>query len=86
MHIFFLPKGQKTIHILKQVVRIEKINLFKEDTVAINLKKSRRKSRFVWEPLRGIASLRINLSLKTVQLSPPIFGHFCEYIILLFCP
>ena len=36
--------------------------------------------------LRGIASLRINISLKTVQLPPPIFGHFCEYIILLFCP
>ena len=30
--------------------------------------------------IRNIASLRINLSLKTVQLSPPIFGHFCEYI------
>ena len=24
------------------------------------------------------ASFHINLSLKTVQLSPPIFGHFCE--------
>ena len=36
--------------------------------------------------LRDIASLRINLSLKTVQLSPLIFGQFCEYIILLFCP
>ena len=37
---------------------------------------------FIW----GIASLRINISLKTVQLSPPIIGTFCEYIIFLFCP
>ena len=43
-------------------------------------------SAYVYKVLEGIASLRINLSLKTVQLSPPIFGHFCEYIILLFCP
>ena len=28
--------------------------------------------------LRDIASLRINLSLNTVQLSPPMFGQFCE--------
>ena len=28
--------------------------------------------------LRDIASLHINLSLKTVQLSPPMFGQFCE--------
>ena len=28
--------------------------------------------------LRDIASLHINLCLKTVQLSPPIFGHFCQ--------
>ena len=28
--------------------------------------------------LGDIASLRINLSLKTVQLSPPMFGQFSE--------
>ena len=28
--------------------------------------------------LRDIASLRINLSLNTVQLSPPMFDQFCE--------
>ena len=38
------------------------------------------KSQFckILEVLGDIASLRINLSLKTVQLSPHIFGHFCE--------
>ena len=36
--------------------------------------------------LRDIASLRINLSLKTVQFSRPIFGHFCEKIIISFSP
>ena len=30
------------------------------------------------ESIRDIASLRINLSLKTVQLSPPMFNKFCE--------
>ena len=33
---------------------------------------------------RDIASLGINLSLKTVQLSPPIFGKFCKKK-LIFC-
>ena len=28
--------------------------------------------------VKDIASLRINLRLKTVQLSSPTFGHFCE--------
>ena len=28
--------------------------------------------------IRDIVGLRINLSLKTVQLSPPIFGQICE--------
>ena len=33
-----------------------------------------------------IARLRINLSLTTVQLSPPIFGKFCEKLIFSFSP
>ena len=33
-----------------------------------------------------IATLHIHLSLKTVQLSPPIFGKFCEKLILCFSP
>ena len=42
-----------------------------------------------WSYLRknsigDIASLRIILSLKTVQLSPPIFGKFCEKLIYCF--
>ena len=36
--------------------------------------------------IRDITSLRINLSLKTVQLSPPIFGQFCEKTNILFFP
>ena len=36
--------------------------------------------------IRDIASLHINLSLKTVQLSPPIFGKFCEKLIFWFFP
>ena len=35
---------------------------------------------FIWD----IASLCINLSLKTVQLAPPIFGQFCEKTNILF--
>ena len=35
--------------------------------------------------IRDIVGLRIDLSLKTVQLSPPIFGQFCEKIKLIFC-
>ena len=37
---------------------------------------------FIWD----IASFRINLSLKTVQLSPPIFGQVCEKLIFCFFP
>ena len=36
--------------------------------------------------LWDIASLCINLSLKTVLLSPPIFGQFCEKLIICFPP
>ena len=36
--------------------------------------------------LRDVASLRINLSLKTVQLSHPIFYQFCEKLIFCFPP
>ena len=36
--------------------------------------------------LWDIASLCINLSLKTVQFSPPIIGKFCETNILFFSP
>ena len=36
--------------------------------------------------VRDIAILRINLSLKTVQLCPPIFGQFCEKLIFCFSP
>ena len=35
---------------------------------------------------RDIASLCIILSLKTVQISPPILGHFCEKLIFCFSP
>ena len=38
------------------------------------------------DSVRDIARLRINLSLKTVQLSPPIFGQFCEKLIFCFSP
>ena len=34
--------------------------------------------------IRELASLCINLSLKTVQLSPLIFGKFCEKLIFYF--
>ena len=34
--------------------------------------------------LRDIASLCINLRLKTVQFSPPICGKFCEKLIVCF--
>ena len=37
---------------------------------------------YIWD----IASLCINLSLKTVQFSPPIFGQFCEKNNILFFP
>ena len=39
-------------------------------------------------PMRigDIASLCINLSPKTVQFSPPIFGQFCEKLIFFFPP
>ena len=33
-----------------------------------------------WNVTWYIASLCIHLSLKTLQFSPPIFGHFCEYM------
>ena len=36
--------------------------------------------------IQDIASLRINLSLKTVQLSPPIFGQFGEKTDIQFFP
>ena len=36
--------------------------------------------------LRDIASLCINLRLKTVQFSPHIFGQFCEKLIFSFYP
>ena len=36
--------------------------------------------------LRDIASLRIDLSLKPVQISPPIFAQFCEKLIFCFFP
>ena len=41
---------------------------------------------FISACIWNIASFPINLSLNTVQRSPCIFGHFCEYIIFLFCP
>ena len=39
-----------------------------------------------YEDIRDIASLCINLSPKTVQFSPPIFGQFCEKLIFFFSP
>ena len=36
--------------------------------------------------LGDIASLCINLSLKTVQFLPPIFGQLCEKLIFCFSP
>ena len=36
--------------------------------------------------VRDIASLRINLSLNTVHLSPPMFGQFCKKFSILFFP
>ena len=36
--------------------------------------------------IRDIASLRVNLSLITVQLSPSILGQFCEKLIFCFFP
>ena len=40
----------------------------------------------IYKTLRDIASLRINLSLKTVQISPPIFGQFCEKKLFCYLP
>ena len=34
--------------------------------------------------IRDLASMCINLSPKTVQFSPPIFGQFCEKLIHFF--
>ena len=36
--------------------------------------------------VRDIASLRVDLSLKTVQLSRPIFGHFVNKLVFWFFP
>ena len=36
--------------------------------------------------IQDIASLCINLSLKIVQLSPPIFSKFCEKLLFSFFP
>ena len=38
------------------------------------------------EHVRDIASLCINLSLKTEQLLPPIFIQFCEKLVFCFSP
>ena len=40
----------------------------------------------LYKSIGDIASLCINLSPKTVQFSPPIFGQFCKKLIFFFPP